>query len=156
MENSARLYHCARCRRQVIVCRYCDRGQIYCSGSCAQIRRQESLRAAALRYRQTYQGKLKSALRQQRYRQRLRQSQKVTHHRSPLAPPRDLLTSTVKKTRHRIVVAKNQEISCHFCGHSGWIFLRLGFLRRFSRVSASTLPQGPPGCGVCELGRNCK
>ena len=146
MENSARLYHCAHCRRQVIVCRHCDRGQIYCASRCAQIRRRESLRAAAKRYRQTHRGKLNSALRQQRYRQRLRQPQKVTHHRSPLTPPRDLLTSTVKKTRRRIAVAKNQEISCHFCGHSGWIFLRLDFLRRFSQVSASAQPQGPPGC----------
>jgi hypothetical protein len=148
MENSARLYHCVRCRLQVIVCRHCDRGQIYCAGRCAEIRRRESLRAAGCRYRQTHQGKLKQALRQQRYRQRKRlcQPQKVTHQGSLLKRARDLLASTVKKTRQRVAVAKNQEISCHFCGCSGWIFLRLGFLRRFSRVSASLLPQGPPGC----------
>ena len=147
MENSARLYHCARCRCQVIVCRFCDRGQIYCTGSCAQLARTTALRAAGKRYRQTRLGKLKQALRQQRYRQRLRRSlqQKVTHHRSLLEPPHDLLTTTVKKTRRRAVQAKDQEIGCHFCGRSGWIFLRLGFLRRFSQVSAGTPPQGPPG-----------
>jgi len=148
MENSARLYHCARCRRQVIVCRFCDRGQIYCTGSCAKLARTTSLRAAGQRYRQTRLGKLKQALRQQRYRRRLRlrQPQKVTHHRSLLEPPHDLLTPTVKRTRRRVAQAKDQEMICHFCGRCGWIFLRLGFLRRFSQVNASSLPQGPPGC----------
>lgn len=145
MENSARLYHCARCRCQVIVCRFCDRGQIYCTGACAQIARQELVRAAGKRYRQTRLGKFKQALRQQRYRQRLRQQQKVTHHRSLLEPPHDLLTHTVKIIRRRGALAKDQEIRCHFCGRSGWSFLRFGFLRRFSQVNASLLPQGPPG-----------
>ena len=65
MENSARLYHCSRCRRRVIICRACDRGQIYCPGPCAGLARATSLRAAAQRYRQTRQGKLRQALRQQ-------------------------------------------------------------------------------------------
>ena len=146
MENSARLYHCTRCRRQVIVCRFCDRGQIYCTGPCARLARQASLRAAGQRYRQTRLGKIKQALRQQRYRQRMRQQKKVTHHGSPKSPVHDLLSSEVKKNRKRVAVAKNQEISCHFCSNSGWIFLRFGFLRRFSQVSASAQPQGPPGC----------
>ena len=31
MDPSARLYHCARCHCQVILCRRCDRGQVYCA-----------------------------------------------------------------------------------------------------------------------------
>jgi hypothetical protein len=146
MGNSARLYHCARCRCQVIVCRFCDRGQIYCAGPCASLARQESLRAAARRYRQTRRGKIKQALRQQLYRKRRRQHQKVTHHGSLKLPSCDLLSSEVKKNRRREARAQNQAISCHFCGNSGGIFLRLDFLRRFSQVSASAQPQGPPGC----------
>jgi hypothetical protein len=148
MENSARLYHCSRCRRRVIICRACDRGQIYCPGPCAGLARATSLRAAAQRYRQTRQGKLKQALRQQRYRQRQRQrqSQKVTHHRSQETPAHDLVILKVKKTRRPVPETKDPETSCHFCGNSSGIFLRLGFLRRFSQVSASAQPQGPPGC----------
>jgi hypothetical protein len=29
MESSARLFTCARCRAQVLICRRCDRGNIY-------------------------------------------------------------------------------------------------------------------------------
>jgi len=29
MQSSARLFNCARCRRQVVICSHCDRGNIY-------------------------------------------------------------------------------------------------------------------------------
>lgn len=143
MENPARLYHCHRCRRQVIVCSHCDRGQIYCAHHCAQLARRQSLHAAAQRYRQTLRGKLQQALRQRRYRQRqrLRQPEKVTHHRSLPEQPCDLLPPAVKKTRRPVSVAQDRETSCHFCGHFGWIFLRRGFLRHYSRLN----DKDPPG-----------
>lgn len=144
--HTVRLYHCARCRDQVIVCSHCDRGQIYCAGHCAQIARRESRQRAAQRYRQTVRGKLKQALRQRRYRQLKRQQQKVTHHCSAPKPPCDLLPPAIKKIRRAGALAKDQEISCHFCGQSGWIFIRNGFLRHFPRLRAFAQQQGPPGC----------
>jgi len=66
MENTARLYHCARCHRQVVICRQCDRGNIYCPDGCAEEARRTSLRAAGGRYQQTRRGRLKHAERQRR------------------------------------------------------------------------------------------
>lgn len=45
--DDARLFVCARCRRQVLICSRCDRGQQYCARSCRALARRESLRAAA-------------------------------------------------------------------------------------------------------------
>ena len=53
MEPSARLFHCVRCHAQVILCRACDRGHVYCRSGCAAAARRESLRRAGARYRGT-------------------------------------------------------------------------------------------------------
>jgi len=75
MKPSARLYYCADCHCQVFVCRYCDRGNLYCGGGCAERARQASLRRAGSRYRSTHRGRLANAARQSRF--RARQKQKV-------------------------------------------------------------------------------
>jgi hypothetical protein len=76
-EPSYRLYNCRRCGVQVRVCGGCDHGNIYCAGPCAQIRRRESLRRAAVRYQRSRRGAGYHAARQQVWRTRRRQ--KVTH-----------------------------------------------------------------------------
>lgn len=76
-EKSYRLYSCGRCSEQVRICQDCDRGNRYCAGECAQIRRCESLRRAAGRYQLSYQGACRHAARQARW--LARQAQKVTH-----------------------------------------------------------------------------
>ena len=43
---SDRLLNCARCQRQLRVCRSCDRGQRYCRDPCARRERQVILRLA--------------------------------------------------------------------------------------------------------------
>jgi hypothetical protein len=68
--RSARLFLCARCRAQVLVCSCCDRGQIYCTGGCAQIARREGLREAGQRYQASRRGRVAHALRAHRYRAR--------------------------------------------------------------------------------------
>ena len=40
---SGRLFLCAGCRDQVIVCSCCDRGQIYCAGGCAREARRRTI-----------------------------------------------------------------------------------------------------------------
>jgi len=79
-EQTYRLYNCARCAQQVRICRECDRGNQYCTGECAQIRRRESLRRAGQRYQGSYRGACAHAARQRAWRER--QTQEVTHHRS--------------------------------------------------------------------------
>ena len=61
MPATGRLFACVRCRAQVIVCRRCDRGQIYCDGDCAQVSRQASLREAAQRYQRSRHGRRSAA-----------------------------------------------------------------------------------------------
>ena len=44
-----RMFNCAQpeCRRQVLVCRRCDRGQRYCGRDCAELERKRQVRVAA-------------------------------------------------------------------------------------------------------------
>ena len=79
-EQTYRLYNCARCAQQVRICRECDRGNQYCAGECAQIRRRESLHRAGRRYQSSYRGACAHAARQRAWRER--QTQEVTHHGS--------------------------------------------------------------------------
>jgi len=44
--DDARLFLCARCQHQVVICSRCDRGQWYCAALCSGLARRESLRAA--------------------------------------------------------------------------------------------------------------
>lgn len=76
-ETTYRLYSCRRCAEQVRICRKCDRGNLYCAGECAQIRRHESLRRAAERYQLSHDGACLHAARQRAWRKD--QRQKVTH-----------------------------------------------------------------------------
>ena len=132
MENSARLFYCAGCHRQVIVCRQCDRGQCYCGRECAQSARTASLRAANHRYQKTYRGRLHHAQRQQRYRLRQReQAEKVTYQGSQETPPHDVLTQQRRRMMADELPAKKSSMQCHFCHRSVCRFLRRAFLSAF-------------------------
>ncbi len=80
MLASGRLYSCVRCRVLVFICRPCDRGNIYCFGSCAQTQRAESKRRASRNYQKTRVGKLKHAAAEARRRERRKKN--VTDHGS--------------------------------------------------------------------------
>ena len=84
MEPTPRLFLCMLCHGQVVLCSWCDHGQIYCSRACAHFSRQKSLRLARRRYQKTFNGRRNHAACQARYRQRLRN--KVTDHGSPPSP----------------------------------------------------------------------
>lgn len=79
--SSHRLFNCACCGAQVLICRQCDRGNQYCTSGCAPKRRCESMRRAAHRYQQTFRGRCCHAARQKALRERRRN--KVTHQGSP-------------------------------------------------------------------------
>jgi hypothetical protein len=87
---SARLFMCAECHAQALICSCCDRGQIYCAGDCAARARRRTRRDAGRRYQTSRRGRLAHAERTRRYRVRCKN---VTHHGSPPSPPDDLLSS---------------------------------------------------------------
>jgi hypothetical protein len=152
-ENTYRLYSCARCAKQVRICRNCDRGNRYCAQECARIRRRESLRRACRRYQQSYRGACKHAARQRAWRER--RAQKVTHQGSLgaggaliLAPIPIAIEATDADTKSSQPHAAGLEIRhppwrasrlghhlaleprCCFCGAVLAPFARLGWLRQ--------------------------
>lgn len=131
---SARLFLCLGCRSQVIICRCCDRGQLYCSGDCSRRARRQSQRAAARRYQASLPGRRTHAARMGRYRAR---QEIVTHHGSPLPPAAGLLpTGAAATTSDEISPPERPRRStahCHWCGRACLPQLRQGFLRRRDR-----------------------
>ncbi|ASJ70320.1 hypothetical protein IMCC3135_00975 [Granulosicoccus antarcticus IMCC3135] len=129
--SSARLFQCARCYAQTMICRCCDRGNRYCS-NCTIPAHKEARQRAAKRYQQSLQGRSKHADRQRRYRARQRVlAVKVTHQGSsetidvvavakkPLATP-----LRQKRTEHY----SNFTIVCDYCEGICSQFLRSDFL----------------------------
>ena len=155
MKNAARLFTCASCRRQVVLCRRCDHGNIYCSRHCSGRARRRSVRLAGQRYQDSRRGCHKHAERQRRYRERRRcpapavraSVQKVTHH--PLT-----------RERRRPFVRKTQDgrsgtqpsgqkkptgvLRCHGCGR----FCRRAAIRTREKEPClrSRLPKRGSGC----------
>ena len=130
MESSGRLFLCASCRIQVVVCSRCDRGQIYCAGGCALRARRDSIRAAGRRYQDSRRGRFKHAERSRRYRSR---QNNVTHQASPVMAADDLLA--VDSTRQRLIVSAAMPAAlsawrCSFCGRQCAQFVRIGPMRR--------------------------
>jgi len=72
MLRSARLFLCARCRAQVLLCSHCDRGQVYCTRACSLAARRERRRHTAKRYQDSRNGRLKHAARTACWRKRRR------------------------------------------------------------------------------------
>jgi len=70
MDQSARLYLCARCRVQVILCSRCDRGNRYCGRQCRHQARELARRQTAQRYQRSWSGRIAHAQRSRRWRQR--------------------------------------------------------------------------------------
>jgi hypothetical protein len=155
MDRSARLFVCARCRDQVLLCSDCDRGQQYCSRACSSLSRRERRREAARRYQRSRGGQLKHAARTARWRRRRSLHQagagggidKVTHQGCPPAPADASLlacdTSSVCESRIEIESANdtapaNAEAApwvalvCRRCAHRLLPHVRLGWLRTTS------------------------
>ena len=59
-----RTFHCKLCGRQARICSACDRGNVYCSRSCARVARRDQCRRAGKRYRETEAGREGNARRQ--------------------------------------------------------------------------------------------
>jgi hypothetical protein len=150
-EQTYRLYNCARCAEQVHICRRCDRGNQYCAGECAQIRRRESLRRAGERYQGSYRGAYAHAARQRAWRER--QTQEVTHHGSLSS----MVSVTVASTSTQITIEHGTHVDAASVeppaqAHSG-CEIAVTLERADSRIHArgTTHRAGMPRlrCSVC-------
>lgn len=91
-EKTYRLYNCRRCAVQVLICRDCDHGNIYCAGECAQISRLKSSRRAAKCYQLSRNGACNHADRQSVYRKK---TAKIVTHGGSLAGTATLIVAAV-------------------------------------------------------------
>ena len=140
MSQTGRMYLCARCRTAVVVCRRCDRGQIYCDRSCAAQSRGAAQRAAGLRYQTSRPGRFAHAARARRYRARCKI---VTHQGSVRMPPDDLLPLKAVVSPLEVLgdalAPDPMARYCTRCAARCSAAVRLGFLRHH-RLLASDQP----------------
>ena len=126
---SCRMFLCGCCRSQVLVCRWCDRGQIYCIETCAQKARHDRQREARRRYQATPRGRAMHAERNRRYRARMRC---VTDHGPAKEPERrpSLNLDVGAALSQPAPSRKSLGLSfCDNCGRSASAFLRRSALR---------------------------
>jgi hypothetical protein len=132
--ETGRLFVCASCRVQVIICGCCDRGQVYCNHGCAPQARQQTLRSAGQRYQASPRGRRMHAGRTRRWRAR---RERVTHQGSPPSPADDLLASVAMMPACDDAFPADRPRPagphCHWCGRCCPALLRQGFLRRRRR-----------------------
>ena len=154
MPDTGRLYTCARCRAQVVVCRACDRGQIYCFDGCAPLARGERQREAARRYQASRRGRFAHAERSRRYRLHRAAAPNVTHQGSAACRAGDLLhievtvrlidTIAAAVTRKAMLPASTGPLPCQRCGAHCPGGLRLGFVRHHRRPLPGTFDDHCP------------
>jgi hypothetical protein len=137
MKHASRLFYCALCLTQTTICSHCDRGQLYCSAECSQAARKKSCIDAGLRYQNTFNGKMKHALRQRRY--RARQREKVTHHGSQSNTQNALLHQVPNQVKKMLIMQDHGELTCCFCKKISTCWLRIRFLRHSPKHHASLL-----------------
>jgi hypothetical protein len=82
-----RLFACARCQTEVVVCIGCDRGRRYCSRECSGQARRQAQHANGKRYQSSPAGSFAHARRSRRYRQRWRERSARQESLPSSAPP---------------------------------------------------------------------
>jgi len=157
--DTYRLFHCARCQKQIRLCRECDRGQRLCDQPCRAEQRRAGQRRAAAVYQLSRRGRGLHAARMQRYRERSRgvvakfSDEKVTHHTVTQAPaePRSEQTHAAKgrgANREDKHEQKNSELTlrCTVCRKllPRWTKRTKPPPPRPSRRRSPRLPTGPP------------
>lgn len=131
MDTSPRQYICVACRKQVMICSYCDRGNRYCSKDCWFAVRKVRQRTASQRYQTSLRGRIKHAERQRCY--RARRSKNVTHHGSPTP------AVSVEVTPEPMAASvPSPDRVCCTCSRPVSLFVRLEFLRCRIRRRAQT------------------
>jgi hypothetical protein len=82
------MFNCGRCHDLAVICRRCDRGQVFRSPACARAARREAQQRSNARYQRTRAGARKHAARQASYRARM---PKVTEQ----GPPEPVVDASV-------------------------------------------------------------
>lgn len=139
MRESLRRFLCAGCGVGALICSVCDRGQRYCPGACARAAHTRSRREANRRYQRTPRGRLKSAERSRRYRDRRR----VTDQGSPPVPDRAVLSASATEAQSETPAQTSAAKSCDLVqettsrvaasGRSGIDAVRCMFCRRWCK-----------------------
>jgi hypothetical protein len=162
-DHPARLFVCARCREQVLLCSRCDRGQRYCGRVCSRAARRQSLCAAASRYQRSWGGRIAHAARSRRWRQRCREQVRdqasaveaaaadgggvdfVTHQGSPTPPPDAPLPPSDEPADAAIDAGTSPSTAqCRRCAAPLAPWVRQGFLRHgMRRWPARVIEPGP-------------
>ena len=157
-EQTGRLFLCARCQAQVLVCSQCDRGQRYCNSGCADITRLSRQREAGNRYQQSRTGRHKHAQRMHQWRKRRAAATKIVTHHGSQGTPADAvlpgnesppaispdsqalsLCSPITSLAIAVSATANTHSSmlmpvwrCHWCQSPCPALVRQGFLRHSS------------------------
>lgn len=141
-DQSARLFVCACCRIQVLVCRQCDRGQRYCADGCAATTRQALQRDAAQRYQRSRAGRIKHALRTRRWRARQMALANIVTHQGSQDGPSDAVLPATQTSALAVPQPCTTTMSiattvadhprawhCHWCCAPCAALVRQGFIR---------------------------
>jgi len=138
MPNTGRMFFCALCRARVVLCRRCDRGQIYCGRSCSASARWAAQKAAGQRYQASRRGRFAHAARARRYRASNRLRAKIVTHQGSLARvDGDLLPAAVVvavSTIGETPASASMLVRCTRCGAPCSAAVRLGFVRHHRRA----------------------
>jgi hypothetical protein len=124
---SCRLFLCGCCRRQVVVCQRCDRGQVYCGPDCALKVRRRNQREARRRYQATDRGRRMHTSRSREYRARGRgvTDQGPTPSRQP-----ETGRAVAKAAQPPVMIAAGRMTVCCRCGNPVSAWVRLSPIRR--------------------------
>lgn len=132
MCHPIRIFNCSQCHKQVFICSYCDRGNRYCGKKCSDLARRANVRAANCRYQQSTTAKILHAARQQRYRTRKMEKEKVTDQGSTQPPSNDVLVLAHSNSYSQEVtendLSQNTLYYCDFCKINSSEYLRHVFL----------------------------
>lgn len=124
---------CRWCNTGFCVCRYCWRGQAYCSDSCRIAGYRRSHRRAQHHYRQTPKGKRSHCLAEnrRRYRKKSQNSKKMDDQGTNPCLFRVVVSS---RKRNSVLFRPDFPSRCHFCGRWGQIVAHFPRRRYGKRV----------------------
>ena len=130
-DTICRFYLCARCRIQTLVCRRCDRGQIYCGRACALEARRCWQREARARYQATVRGREMHVQRNRQYRARQRSvTDQGVMPPMAAAEPGAPVSGGAAAAKAAIVSAPSFARYCDHCRKPASDFVRLDTIRR--------------------------
>lgn len=147
-ETSCRLYTCVGCFKQITICSYCDRGNIYCTKACSMLHRKSSMKVAGQRYQNTRNGRHHHAQRQSLYKKRKMQNKNLmTHHTSAAPLCCDSLRVTLTNNETDSIKEKcTKSLCCNFCGRACSVFVRQHYFSKKAAKKRKIIglhPQGP-------------